>query len=159
MQELFSNLGRSLDEVLEAKPGADFSTGLSSYLKQRREVENILSPDDYRYFSFQTWQEGIARYTEYRIAKLAASGYKPSKAFRALKDYQRFGEVAEDIRRGILNELTIVKLIDSKRGIFYALGAGEGLLLDQARPRWRSRYFVDKFYLDKYFDLTKTRER
>ena len=159
MQELFSNLGRSLDEALEAKPGADFSTGLSSYLKQRREIENVLSPDDYRYFSFQTWQEGIARYTEYRIAKLASMRYKPSKAFRALKDYQRFGEVADDIESRILSELTTVKLNDSKRVIFYALGAGEGLLLDQARPRWRERYFGDKFYLDKYFDLTKTRER
>ncbi|MEP6820483.1 MAG: hypothetical protein ABJA18_13185 [bacterium] len=159
MQELFSHLGRSLDEALEAKTGADFSAGLSSYLKQRRELEKILSPDDYRYFSFQTWQEGIARYTEYRIAKLATSGYKPSKAFRALKDYQTFGEVAEDIKSGILSELTTVKLEDSKRVIFYALGAGEGLLLDRVNPLWRQRYFVDRFYLDKYFELPPTRTK
>jgi hypothetical protein len=35
--------------------------------------------------------------------------------------------------------------------IFYALGAGEGLLLDRVNPRWRRRYLVEKFYLDKYF--------
>jgi hypothetical protein len=152
MQELFSHLGYSLANVLQAKSRSDFSAGLSTYLKQRREVENILSPDDYRYLSFQMWQEGISRYTEYRIAKLAAESERPSKAFRMLKDYRRFGEVAEDIRVGILSELTSVKLAESKRVIFYSLGAGEGLLLDRVNPRWRQRYFVDKFYLDKYFE-------
>ncbi|MEP6569545.1 MAG: hypothetical protein ABJC10_07210 [Acidobacteriota bacterium] len=154
LQELYSHLGRALANALEAEPGSDFSTGLVVYLKQRHEVENLLSPDDYRYFSFQTWQEGVARYTEYRIAKLAAGNHKPSKAFRALKDYQQFQDAAEDVKSGILSELTSVKLDDSKRVLFYALGAGEGLLLDRARRRWQQRYFVDKFYLDKYFDQT-----
>jgi len=128
-------------------------------LKQRREVENTLSPDDYRYLSFQMWQEGISRYTEYRIAKLAAKSERPSKAFRMLKDYRPFGEVAEEIRLGILSELTSVKLAESRRVFFYSLGAGEGLLLDRVSPRWRQRYFVDKFYLDKYFELSPARTK
>ena len=152
MQELFSHLSHSLANVLQAKSKSDFSAGLSTYLKQRREIENTLSPDDYRYVSFQMWQEGIARYTEYQIAKLAAGSYRPSKALRTLKDYQPFGEVAEDIRVGILSELTTVNLAESKRVIFYSLGAGEGLLLDRVNPRWRRRYLVDKFYLHKYFE-------
>jgi hypothetical protein len=151
MQELFSHLGHALAGALEARPGADFNVGLTAYLKQRRELENILSPDDFRYLSFQLWQEGIARYTELRIAKLASMGYKPGKAFRALKDYKGFAEVAEDINSGILSELTTIKLDDSRRVIFYALGAGEGLLLDRARIRWRQRYLLEKFYLDKFF--------
>jgi hypothetical protein len=151
MQELFSHLGHSLANVLEARTTSDFSAGLSTYVKQRHEVENILSPDDYRYLSFQIWQEGVSRYTEYRIAKLAGGSYRPSKAFRMLKDYEQFAEVAEDIKVGILSELTTVKLSESKRVIFYALGAGEGLLLDRVNPGWRQRYFVDRFYLDKYF--------
>jgi hypothetical protein len=153
MQELFSHLGRALADALEARPGADFAVGLSAYLKQRRELEHILSPDDYRYVSFQMWQEGIARYTEYRIAKFASTHYKPGQAFRALKDYQGFGEVAEDINSGILSELIAIKLNDSRRVTFYALGAGEALLLDRARIHWRQRYFREKFYLDKFFVL------
>jgi hypothetical protein len=105
------------------------------------------------------WQEGISRYTEYRIAKLAAGSYRPSKAFRMLNDYKSFDEVADDIRVGILAELTSVKLAESKRTIFYALGAGEGLLLDRVNPRWRQRYLVDKFYLDKYFELPQAGKR
>jgi hypothetical protein len=76
-----------------------------------------------------------------------------------LKDYRRFAEVAEDIRVGILNELTSVNLAESRRVIFYSLGAGEGLLLDRVSPRWRQRYFVDKFYLDKYFEAPQTRNK
>jgi len=155
MQELFSHLGHALANVLEAKTRSDFAAGLDTYLKQRGELEHVLSPDDYRYLSFQMWQEGISRYTEYRIAKLAAGSYRPGKAFRMLKDYKRFDEVADDIRVGILSELTSVKLAESKRVIFYALGAGEGLLLDRVNPRWRQRYLVDKFYLDKYFELPR----
>jgi hypothetical protein len=159
MQELFSHLGRSLADALEARPGADFSVGVSAYLKQRRELENILSPDDYRYLSFQMWQEGMARYTEYRIADLASTRYQPTKAFRALKDYQQFRQVAEDIKSGILGELTTVNLAESKRVIFYALGAGEGLLLDRTRTRWQQRYFPEKFYLDKFFALSQAGRR
>ena len=155
LQLLFSQVGRSLAEALEAQPGSDFSIGLATYLEQRRELELTLSPDDYRYVSFQMWQEGIARYTEYRLASLAATRYKPTKAFRTLSDYRQFGELAETIKGGILSELTTVNLESSKRVIFYALGAGEALLLDRSNSRWRQRYLVDKFYLDRYFDLDK----
>ena len=95
----------------------------------------------------------------YRIAKLAGLRYKPSKAFRALKDYRPLRQVAEDIKSGILNELTTVKLQESKRAVFYALGAGEGLLLDRVNPRWRQRYFANKFYLDKYFEQPRVRNK
>lgn len=159
MQELFSRLGHSLANVLQAETKSDFSAGLVTYLKQRREVENVLSPDDFRYLSFQMWQEGIARYTEYRIAKLAAGSYKPGKEFQKLKDYRPFSDVAEDIRIGILSELTADNLAESKRVIFYSLGAGEGLLLDRVNPRWRQRYFADRFYLDKYFESREFMKR
>jgi hypothetical protein len=151
MHEHFSRLGLLLADALQAKTKSDFSAKLSAYLKQRHELEQTLSPDDYRYFSFQLWQEGTARYTEYRIAKQAAGAYRPSKAFLALGDYKPFAEVAEQINSGILNELTTGRIADYKRVMFYALGAGESLLLDRASPRWRQRYFAEKFYLDKYF--------
>jgi hypothetical protein len=155
MKEHFSLLSRLLADALQARNNSEFAAKLSAYRRQRDELEKTLSPDDYRYFSFQMWQEGIARYTEYHIAKLAAGRYRPGKAFRALKDYKPFAEVAEQIKTGILNELTTGQLQDYKRVMFYALGASEGLLLDRANPRWRQRYFAEKFYLDKYFDRTR----
>ena len=157
MKEHFSHLSKLLAEAVQAKSDNDFRAKVSAYLKQRRELEQTLSPDDYRYFSFQMWQEGIARYTEYRIAEMAAANYTPTSRFRLLKDYQPFLEIADKTKRGVLAELSNARLEDSKRVIFYALGAGEGMLLDRFSPRWRQRYFVDKFYLDKYFDQPRIR--
>lgn len=155
VKEQFTILSRLLADALQAKSKSELSTKLAAYMQARQKFEKMLSPDDYRYFSFQIWQEGMARYTEYRIAELAAKKYKPGKAFRALNDYQPFSEVADEIRNDILKELSTLQLEDYQRVAFYPLGAGEGLLLDRVKPQWQSRYFVDKFYVDKYFDAAK----
>src|SRR5215216_193422 len=98
--ERFSALSKLLADALRAKKGAEFSSRLEQYLRARRSFRGTLGPDDYRYFSFQLWQEGIARYTEFRIADLAAKGYKPGREFRALKDYTPFKTVADSILNG-----------------------------------------------------------
>ena len=52
---------------------------------------------------------------------------------------------------GIFHQLLTQKLGESKREVVYSFGAAEGLLLDKVNPRWRSRYFKDKFNLGRYF--------
>lgn len=147
----FVVLSRLLADALRAKRKADFSAKLTAYLDARRQLEKMLEPDDYRYLSFQMWQEGVARYTEYRTAKLAARGYKPSRAFMALPDYQPFEKVADAILANVLENLSSLQLEGYKRVAFYPLGAGEALLLDRANPRWQSLYFTEKFYVERYF--------
>jgi hypothetical protein len=155
MRHHFSRLGELLAYAINAKSNSDFSQRFAAYLKQRRELEYTLSPDDYKYLSFQMWQEGIARYTEYRMARLAAERYRPTKAFSALKDYESFAHEAEEIKNSVLKQLADADLATSKRELFYAVGAGEGLLLDRLNPNWRRRYFSEKFYLDEYFTPAK----
>jgi hypothetical protein len=156
VKEQFSTLSKLLAEVLQAKKKSEFSVKLKAYIQARQAFQRMLSPDNYRYFSFQVWQEGIARYTEYRIADLAAKKYKPSKEFRALKDYTPFKEVADSIlNKQILSSLPTHQLDKSERLLFYPFGAAEGLLLDRANPKWQSRYFTEKFYVDKYFSAVK----
>jgi len=124
---------------------------LSEYLDLRRQLQSMLSEDDYRYLSFQLWKEGIARYTEYQVAKLAAANHKPGKEFEQLKDYSSFKMTADSILSNILGELRNLPLASYKRVSFYYLGAGEGLLLDRVNPDWRRRYFAEKFFLERYF--------
>lgn len=78
----------------------------------------MLAPDDHRFFSFQGWQEGVARYTEYRIAELAARKYKPSRRVRALKDYTPFKAIADEIMKNILEKLTTLELENYNRVAF-----------------------------------------
>ncbi|HEX8734324.1 MAG TPA: hypothetical protein VF721_03310 [Pyrinomonadaceae bacterium] len=147
----FTDLSRSLAEALQTENKKEFSQKLALYLAARRKFENALGAADYKYLSFQLWKEGVSRYTEYRVARLAARKYKPTKEFRALKDYKPFGEVADRLMKNILAELSALKLDEAKRVSFYPFGAGEALLLDRANSKWQKLYFTDKFYLDKYF--------
>jgi len=152
----FSRLSNLLAEALQAKTKKEFSAKLALYLEARKDFQSLLSPDDYKYFSFQSWQEGIARYTEYRVADLAARKYQPTREFRSLKDYMPFREVTESIlNQQVLGRLPTLQLTKSERNVFYPFGAAEALLLDRANPKWQSRYFTEKFYVDKYFSATK----
>ena len=121
------------------------------YREARRSFQQLVSADDNKYLAFQLWKEGIARYTEYHVARLGASSYRPSKEFSALKDYQSYADVARQLHDGIMRQLQTQKLGESKREVVYSFGAAEGLLLDQINPRWRRRYFVEKFDLGKLF--------
>ena len=155
VKQHFTVLGRLLAETLQDTSKSEFQAKLKAYLEARRQFEKLLSPEDYRYFSFQVWQEGIARYTEHRVAGLAAMMHKPSKEFQALKDYQPFNQVADEINNNILKQLSTLQLDEYQRVAFYPLGAGEGLLLDRTKAKWQNRYFVNKFYVDKYFEAPR----
>ncbi len=147
----FAALNHAAREALRAVDTPRFTDQLDAFRQARQHLRQILSDADYRYLSFQLWQEGVARYTEYKVATAAAAHYQPSAAFRALDDYEPFDEAARAIYDGILNELTDGSLDQNRRVTFYALGAAEALLLDQARPGWHARYFEEKFYLENYF--------
>jgi hypothetical protein len=151
VKKQFELLARLLAESIQTQERSEFSHKLAEYLKERRKFEKMISPADYRYLSFQLWKEGVSRYTEYRVAQLAAREYKPSKEFEALKDYMSFNEVADKIMKNILRQLTTLKFDESRREAFYPFGAGEALLLDRANPKWQSSYSVERFYIDRYF--------
>lgn len=140
-------------KALNSEGQSDLDANAGAYLTARGKLGTMLDSADYRYFSFQIWQEGIARYTEYRIAELAGREYTPSAAFRALKDYEPFDQVANGIKTGIITELFGLQLDQSRRVAFYPIGAAEGLLLDRVNPGWHKRYFTEKFYVDRYFNL------
>lgn len=141
VSQQFAVLVRLLFDAMNAKS----STKLSEYLAARDKLKKMLSADDYKYMSFQLWKEGIARYTEYRVANWAATKYQPSKEFRALKDFTNFSDAADQVHKGIVHELSTLKLKDYKRVAFYPIGAAEGLLLDRSNPKWRNQYFAQKF--------------
>ncbi|HKY42952.1 MAG TPA: hypothetical protein VJM50_07635, partial [Pyrinomonadaceae bacterium] len=157
VSQQFSVLARILVEAMDAKTPALFSSKLAAYLEARDALKKMLSTDEYRYMSFQLWKEGMARYTEYRVAHWAASKYEPSREFRELKDFTTFAAAADQVRDLIVRELSTLKLPDYKRVAFYPLGAGEGLLLDRVDPNWRRRYFAAKFDNEAYFKSNKQR--
>jgi hypothetical protein len=152
VNESFNEMCGYLADAVRAIGGGESDEKLETYRKAKLRFKGMLSRDDYAYFSFQLWQEGIARYTEYTMMKKASAAYTAPREFNGLTDVVPFGEDAAETLEHLLNELEGVSLKKERRRAFYHVGAAEGVLLDSANPSWRSRYLADKFATDSYFD-------
>ena len=108
----------------------------------------VLPDDAYRYLGFQLWQEGVARYVQYRAARVAGERFEPSPEFTALSGYRPFAEVADELEAQIQAELTTPELAKQGRVAFYAAGAGLAMVLERRSPGWRGRYLKRKFALE-----------
>lgn len=108
-------MSRSLADALQSREREDFAEKLAAYVAARNRFQSLLDGDDYNYFAFQVWQEGVARYTEYQVAALAAAEYEPSRPFRDLKDYTSFADDARALLDGVERELASVQLDQTKR--------------------------------------------
>lgn len=151
VKETFSELCIELSNVVSSIGNDDFETKLIEYLNRRKDFEEILSSDDYKYFSFQNWQEGVARYTEYALAKYGSLKYKPTKKFENLTDYTTLKADADSNYIKILSTLPNIDLGEYRRVAFYYFGSAEAILLDFVNPNWKTQYFKDKFFLEKYY--------
>lgn len=153
----FRSLTDSLLAAYKARTIKTRSNALSKYLARRKVFSETLTSADSRYASFQLWQEGIARYTQYKMAELAGLRLRPSKAFRRLPDYVSFGNEAKRLHAATLKELHDLDLKEWQRVVFYPFGAVEGLLLDIVNPNWRSFYFNDKFAIERFYPIMKAK--
>lgn len=148
VQKQFARMSELLADALKS-PKRGRAKRVRDYRAAQAEFKQLVSADDYKYLAFQFWKEGMARYTEYRVAQLAAERFRPSKEFRELPDYLPLADIARTTYEGIFSQLRNQKLGAAKREVVYSFGAAEGLLLDQLKPNWRRRYFVEKFDLGK----------
>ena len=128
-----------------------FKTSTAAYLHARKKFFAQLSDDDRKYLEFQLWQEGIARYTEIKVAE-AAAGYHPSAEYAALADFTPFTGYGANRLQSTLDELKASVLSERKREVAYSFGAVEGLLLDRLHPNWKAAYFNRPFALGPYFE-------
>ena len=138
--ESFAHLRDTLLAALNEVDQQKFAPLSKAYLKERKDFMAQFLPGDRKYFSFQLWQEGVARYVQIKSAE-AAADYQPSPAFAALPDYTPFSTYALTVRSRTLNELKNIDLAQSKRESFYSFGAAEALLLDRINPEWKTQYF------------------
>ena len=158
-----STISRSFDEwcrlsaaALRARGGADFAPAFRRWDEARVRLQRRLAPDDGRYVAFQLWKEGVARYTEYRLARVAAANkYRPSPQYRSLADYTSFEVEADRVLDQIVNEQASLRLSEWRRVAVYSTGAAEALLLDVVRPNWREDYTRERFSLDGLFPASR----
>ena len=122
-------------------------SAVKAVVAARDTLRSRLSPADYRYFEFQLWQEGVARFIEYAVAREGAESGESATAFRSVSDYQPYSGAAEGARRSLRRELDQLALGRQRRVAFYPLGAAIALLLEETRPDWKRAYAARPFAL------------
>ena len=147
----FDHLRELLLDALKTPGDMAFQNKASKYVEERRRVLALLSADDHRYIAFQLWQEGIARYTQIKVAEVAAT-FEPASRFVNLGDYEPFSSYAARARAETLRELENADLASMKRVFVYPFGAAEGLFLDRWNPGWKNGYFRQMFSTDALFE-------
>jgi hypothetical protein len=146
VQRAMRNLATALVRSLDA-PSAGRLEALHDVIGARDTLRRRLAAADYRYFEFQLWQEGDARFVEYSAARAAAEAQEPSAKFQSLPDYQPYVRAADSLPRSLRRELERLDLARQRRVAFYPLGAAMALLLDQTSPDWKQAYARRPFAL------------
>jgi hypothetical protein len=147
----FADLRELLLDALNEKKETRFRLLARQYAVERKKFFSQLAPDDRKYFSFQLWKEGIARYVQVKSAE-AAAHYQPTPEYAALPDYESFASYAARARADTMRELSQADLARWKRIVVYPFGACEGFLLDRVNPKWKDGYLENRFTLDPYFE-------
>jgi hypothetical protein len=154
VQQAMRRLATALGQALDAPPSAK-AKALKAVLGVRETLRGCLTAADYRYFEFQLWQVGVARFIEYAAARAAAESGGPSAAFRSLSDYEPYSRAAAGARRNLRRELEQLALGSQRRVAFYPLGAAMALLLEETRPDWKRSYADRPFALAALLSATR----
>jgi len=148
VDRIYDTMAGRLATAVGAAGTSSFKTAVASYLSARAAFRAALRPNDYRYFAFQCWQEGTARYTEIAIAHIAAEA---DPRFVTAADARSLAQDSAATRTRVLTQLRSQSLDTDQRVNFYALGAGEALLLDQLNPAWHQHYLDRRMDLGNFF--------
>lgn len=120
----FADAAERLDAALNSDI-ASLSTRARSYWSARERLRQSVSPAEWRYFDFQLWKEGVARWTEIEVARRAGGEWRTG---------------ADAAWEKQLSSLAEADLPGRKRESVYAFGAAEAALLERIDPRWRNCY-------------------
>jgi hypothetical protein len=141
---------KALLNAVNAIDKKEFPRLLKQFKKEKENFRRLLKKDDYKYFSFQLWQEGLASYTEYSFLE-SLKTYVASTEVASMKEFTPLKKYKEQFYKNELQRLQTLKLPNGKRVCIYAVGFAEGLLLDKVNKQWRSMYLKDKFSTDTYY--------
>ncbi len=148
--EAYEKYTQALYDAVNSIGEENWEEKKESFFKARKSFKSMLSMDDYKYISFQWYQEGIARYTEYAFLEKLV-GYKPSSEVQQLPDFIPFGEYKESFFQKHIENVVNLKLEDVGRVTVYDVGFAEALILRELNPDWHESYLKVKFDLEKLY--------
>ncbi|HEY8592931.1 MAG TPA: hypothetical protein VIL42_08730 [Sphingomicrobium sp.] len=138
----FNAASLKLSAAVAARGTPQFGRAFADYMHARAQLAAAAGEKNWRYFEFQLWQEGVARWTEIRLGK-----WYPRADVR---------ETAARLEQATLQELANPVMADKKREVVYAYGTGEAMLIQACWPQWREEY-PKALALGPLLDTARTR--
>lgn len=133
VSDLLSRLATGLNDSLD-------SLDAQPTVKALLELRTVLSEEDFRYLTFQFWQEGIARFFEYAVAEAAMDGYTPLPSFSALDDFESYGATHSLLISKLKQELSSIDSANQQRIVVYPIGGALGLMINGINKEWTKHY-------------------
>ena len=100
VQQQFEAMSSALATALNSRK-ADRARSVRKYLEARRNFQQLVSADDNKYLAFQLWQEGIARYTEYKSRVWPRWHIVRAKSFSHLRTTDRMLKLPASYTMGL----------------------------------------------------------
>ncbi len=119
----YTTIADALVDAVTAVGSNALAKRVHVYLMARAAFKKTLDAADYRYFAFQCWQEGVARYTEIATARLASKEHALDPTFLSDQESRDLADDATQTYNGVVTRLRTRSLQDDKRIDFYAIGA------------------------------------
>jgi len=143
---------RYLVKAVENRTSKNWDRVYRKLMKRKNNFKKALSKNDYKYISFQWYQEGVARYTEYAFLELLQN-YQPSKEVLSLNNFISFNDYKDQFCNKHIANVVRLKLSEIKRVTVYDVGFAEALIVEKQNPNWKKMYLKEKFNLDKLYKL------
>lgn len=134
----FSKMTASALLFLEASTAQQAEEAIVEYVRARESARKAAGADNWLYYEFQVGQEGVAHWSELRLAAIAG---ETSPEIAAIAQ-ERSGGLAASLRAIDRQGVDVWK-----RSVFYVLGAIEASMLEKVQPEWQKGYEADPFSL------------
>jgi hypothetical protein len=149
LQDDWQNELNILTQALQADDQTEVIDLVRQFLNFRadRRESARLSPELVSYEQQREWLEGLARYAEIEIWRLAASGdYTPIPDSAKLPDFENY----TGFEASWAKEIGQISMMadDTGDGRFYYTGMAQAYLLDRLMPDWKQKAFDKSVWLE-----------
>ncbi len=137
--ERYDAEGQALANALRATTQVDMLSEAGHFLQLRQDRRASLPADAAPYEQSVEWSEGLARYADTVLIRLAGqTDYQPSlDSIDYPTPNATWEQFLKDLAQPTLSP-------DGFRGRYYLLGAGEAFLLDRLLPGWKDQFLAQK---------------
>lgn len=143
----FAEMNACALAFLAAPRDQDVRTLVTCYVHARRKAQAIVGEPAWKYYEFQVGEEGVARWTEIKLARIAG---ETDGNIAALAN-DRWGGLSTSLR-----SISSTGLSKWKRSSFYVFGAVEAEMLERLNPSWHEEYRKAPFTLGTLLDVAVT---